>query len=126
VKIAEHVARNAAADLFLDSFPYGAHTTANDALLAGLPVLTRAGETMVSRIAGSQLRATDLPELITTSFAEYETLARRLATDDRQLLSLRQRHAANRHSHALFDMARYARDFEDAMEAIWAERSTLS
>ena len=126
VKIAEHVARNAAADLFLDSFPYGAHTTANDALLAGLPVLTRAGETMVSRIAGSQLRATDLPELITTSFAEYETLARRLATEDRQLLSLRQRLAANRHSHALFDMARYARDFEDAMEAIWVERGTLS
>jgi len=91
-----------------------------------LPVLTRAGETMVSRIAGSQLRATDLPELITTSFAEYETLARRLATEDRQLLSLRQRLAANRHSHALFDMARYARDFEDAMEAIWVERGTLS
>jgi predicted O-linked N-acetylglucosamine transferase (SPINDLY family) len=125
VKVAEHVARNAAADLFLDSFPYGAHTTANDALLAGLPVLTCAGETMVSRIAGSQLHAIGLPELITTSFADYEALALRLATEDKQLLSLRQRLAANRHTHALFDMARYARDFEDAMKAIWAERGAL-
>ena len=126
VKVAEHVARNAAADLFLDSFPYGAHTTANDALLAGLPVLTCAGETMVSRIAGSQLHAIGLPELIATSFPDYEALARRLATEDKVLPSLRQRLAANRHTYPLFDMTRYARDFEHAMEAIWTERSTLS
>jgi predicted O-linked N-acetylglucosamine transferase (SPINDLY family) len=81
---------------------------------------------MVSRIAGSQLHAIGLPELITTSFSDYEALALRLATEDKQLLSLRQRLAANRPTHALFDMARYARDFEDAMEAIWAERGTLS
>ncbi|HTR58090.1 MAG TPA: tetratricopeptide repeat protein [Casimicrobiaceae bacterium] len=120
VPIGEHVARNAAADLFLDSFPYGAHTTANDALLAGLPVLTCAGETMVSRIAGSQLNAIGLPELIATSLADYEALALRLATHPEELAALRHRLAVNRASSPLFDMARYARDFEDAMHRIWA------
>jgi predicted O-linked N-acetylglucosamine transferase (SPINDLY family) len=121
VKITEHVARNAAADLFVDSFPYGAHTTANDALLAGLPVLTCAGETMVSRIAGSQLHAIGLPELVTTSFADYEALALRLAREPELLASYRARLKENRRTHPLFDMTRYARDFEDAMEAVWAE-----
>ena len=121
VPVGEHVARNAAADLFLDTYPYGAHTTANDALLAGLPVLTCAGETLVSRIAGSQLAAIGLPELITGSFAEYEALALELARRPGLLRSYRERLAANRHTTPLFDMARYARDFEDAMERIWAE-----
>jgi predicted O-linked N-acetylglucosamine transferase (SPINDLY family) len=116
-----HVARNAAADLFLDTYPCGAHTTANDALLAGLPVLTCVGETLVSRIAGSQLQAIGLPELITTSFADYEALARKLATEPGLLKSYRERLAANRRTAPLFDMARYARDFEDAMLRIWAE-----
>ena len=115
------MARNATADLFLDTYPYGAHTTANDALLAGLPVLTCAGETLVSRIAGSQLAAIGLPELITGSFAEYEALALELARRPGLLRSYRERLAANRHTTPLFDMARYARDFEDAMESIWAE-----
>jgi len=115
------VARNAAADLFLDSYPYGAHTTANDALLAGLPVITCAGETLASRIAGSQLNAIGLPELITTSFAEYEALALRLATEPGLLDGYRERLRANRYTSPLFDMARYARDFEDAMLRIWAE-----
>ena len=121
VSATEHVARNAAADLFLDSFPYGAHTTANDALLAGLPVLTCAGESMVSRIAGSQLDAIGLSELVTTSLAEYEELALQLATEPKLLASYRQRLAANRGTHALFDMKRYARDFEDAMLRAWQE-----
>ena len=115
------MARNAAADLFLDTYPYGAHTTANDALLAGLPLITCAGDTLVSRIAGSQLTAIGLPELITTGFAEYEALAVKLATQPGLLKSYRERLAANRRSTPLFDMARYARDFEDAMERIWAE-----
>jgi len=122
VSAGEHVALNAAADLFLDSFPYGAHTTANDALLAGLPVLTCAGESMVSRIAGSQLEAIGLPELVTTSLADYEALALRLATDPPLLAGYRRRLAANRATRPLFDMARYARDFEDAMLAIWNEQ----
>jgi predicted O-linked N-acetylglucosamine transferase (SPINDLY family) len=121
VDVAEHVARSAAADLFLDTFPYGAHTTANDALLVGLPVLTCAGETMVSRIAGSQLHAVGLPELVSESLAEYEALALRLATQPELLRALRERLARNRHTHPLFDMERYAHDFADAMERIWAE-----
>jgi predicted O-linked N-acetylglucosamine transferase (SPINDLY family) len=120
VDVAAHVARNAAADLFVDTFPYGAHTTANDALLAGLPVVTCAGETMVSRIAGSQLDAIGLPELVTENLEQYEALALRLATHPEELRSYRARLAANRRTHPLFDMARYARDFEDAMERIWA------
>jgi predicted O-linked N-acetylglucosamine transferase (SPINDLY family) len=121
VSVGAHVARNACADLFLDTYPYGAHTTANDALLAGLPVLTCVGETLVSRIAGSQLAAIGLPELITTSFAEYEALALALATQPGLLQRYRDRLAANRSTTPLFDMARYARDFEDAMERVWTE-----
>ena len=119
--VAAHVARNAAADLFVDTFPYGAHTTANDALLAGLPLLTLAGETLASRIAGSQLAAIGLPELISTSLAEYEALALSLATQPERLTALRARLAENRRRMPLFDMNRYARDFETAMEQAWIE-----
>jgi predicted O-linked N-acetylglucosamine transferase (SPINDLY family) len=120
VQVSRHVARNAAADLFLDTYPYGAHTTANDALLAGLPVLTRVGETLASRIAGSQLQAVGLPELITQSAAGYEALGLKLATEPQLLRGYRERLAANRHSYPLFDMARYARDFEALMLEAWA------
>jgi protein O-GlcNAc transferase len=121
VAVGEHVARHAAADLFVDTYPYGAHTTANDALLAGLPVLTRVGETMVSRIAGAQLQAIGLPELITGTLPEYEALGLELAREPPLLARYRARLAANRHTHPLFDMSRYARDFEEAMERIWEE-----
>jgi predicted O-linked N-acetylglucosamine transferase (SPINDLY family) len=123
VSVGAHVARNAAADLFLDTYPYGAHTTANDALLAGLPVLTCAGDTLVSRIAGSQLAAIGLPELITTSADNYEALALELASRPQLLASLRARLRENRVHAPLFDMARYARDFEDAMERLWSEHA---
>jgi predicted O-linked N-acetylglucosamine transferase (SPINDLY family) len=119
--VGAHVARNAAADLFLDTYPYGAHTTANDALLAGLPLLTLSGETLASRIAGSQLAAIGLPELITPSLAEYEALAWALATQPERLTALRARLAENRRRMPLFDMNRYARDFETAMEQVWIE-----
>jgi predicted O-linked N-acetylglucosamine transferase (SPINDLY family) len=124
VHVGAHVARHACADLFLDTYPYGAHTTANDALLAGLPVLTCVGDTLVSRICGSQLSAISLPELITTSFADYEALALELAQDAALLQGYRARLAANRRTTPLFDMARYARDFEEAMQRIWAEYHT--
>jgi predicted O-linked N-acetylglucosamine transferase (SPINDLY family) len=122
VPVTEHVARNAAANLFLDSYPYGAHTTANDALLAGLPVVTCAGEVMVSRIAASQLQAIGVPELIAESFSDYEALAFRLATEPSLLKMYRERLAVNRRTHPLFDMTRYARDFEDAMLHVWEDR----
>jgi len=119
-----HVARNAAADLFLDTFPYGAHTTANDALLAGLPLVTRIGETLVSRIAGSQLATIGLPELITETLADYEAQALSLATQPTRLAGIRERLAIQRRTMPLFDMAQYARDFEAAMETIWREHAS--
>jgi predicted O-linked N-acetylglucosamine transferase (SPINDLY family) len=125
VPVDEHLARHAVADLFVDTFPYGAHTTTNDALLAGLPVVTCAGQTLVSRIAGSQLHAIGLPELVTHSLAEYEALALRLAREPRTLAALRARLAANRHTHPLFDMARYTRDFEALLLHTWDERHRL-
>ena len=75
----EHLARHRVADLFLDTFPVNAHTTASDALWAGCPLLTLAGQTFVSRVAGSLLRAVGLPELITTSPEDYEAMALQLA-----------------------------------------------
>ncbi|HXX86222.1 MAG TPA: tetratricopeptide repeat protein [Casimicrobiaceae bacterium] len=123
---AQHVARNAAADLFLDTSPYGAHTTTNDALLAGLPVLTCTGETLASRNPGSQLRAIGVPELVTTSFTDYEAKALALAGNPQALAELRDRLARNRYTHPLFDMARYARDFEDGLLEIWKDYATAS
>ena len=117
----EHLARHAAADLLLDTFPYGAHTTTNDALLAGLPVLTCVGETLVTRLAGSQLHAIGLPELVTDNFTDYEALALHLAREPQALAELRARLAANRRTYPLFDMAGYTRDFEDGLEAIWRD-----
>jgi predicted O-linked N-acetylglucosamine transferase (SPINDLY family) len=119
--VERHVARVAAADLLVDSFPYGAHTTANDALLAGVPLVTHAGETLVSRIAGSQLHAIGLPELVTSERAAYEATARRLAQSPGELSRFRARLAANRASFPLFDTARFTRDVEAALLRAWTE-----
>ena len=124
-QVEEHVARHAVADLFLDSYPYGAHTTTNDALLAGLPVVTCAGETLVTRLAGSQLRAIGLSDMVTFSFSDYEALALRLALDREALASVRARIAANRSTWPLFDMARYTRDFEQLLLTAWGQREQL-
>ena len=79
--LAEHLARQKLADLFLDTSPYNAHTTASDALWGGLPVLTCMGETFASRVGASLLRAINLPDLVTESQAEFEQLAVELAHD---------------------------------------------
>jgi protein O-GlcNAc transferase len=115
----QHLARYRLANLFLDTTPYGAHTTASDALWVGCPVLTIVGQTFPTRVAGSLLRTLGLPELITTSFPEYEALALRLAKDPDLLADLRARLAANRTSSGLFDGQRYARDLEDAFRKMW-------
>ena len=81
----EHLARHRLADLFLDTWPYNAHTTASDALWAGLPVLTRTGQSFASRVAASLLTALGLPGLITGSSEDYETLAIALANDPARL-----------------------------------------
>src|SRR5882724_1045585 len=113
-QLSNHLARHRLADLFLDTLPFGAHTTARDALWAGLPVLTCRGDTFVGRIAASQLHAVGLPDLVTDNLDEYEAAALRLTQNPDQLRALRDRLAANRLSHALFDTARLCRHFEAA------------
>lgn len=120
VSIGQHLARHSAADLFLDTFPYNAHTTASDALWAGLPILTRLGETFAARVAASVLTAAGLPELIALSPEAYEQRALELARDPAQLAALRARLWASRTSSPLFDTVRYTRNIERAFEQVWA------
>jgi predicted O-linked N-acetylglucosamine transferase (SPINDLY family) len=116
---AEHLARHRAADLFLDTLPYNAHTTASDALWAGLPVLTRIGESFAGRVAASLLHAMGLPELITASAPQYEELAVNLAADPQRLASMRQKLADNRLQRPLFDTRLFAKHLEAAYEVIY-------
>ena len=109
-----HLARYRAADLFLDTRPYNAHTTASDALWAGLPVLTRIGRSFPARVAASILRAVDLPELVTETDAEYEALAIALANEPERLNLIRQKLAANGSSSPLFSGEAFARNIEKA------------
>ena len=114
----QYLARYTAADLFLDAYPFNAGTTANDALWMGLPVLTRSGRTFASRMAGALLTSLELPELITTTVAEYEERAVQLATDPQLQASLRQRLVNSRETSVLFDSPRFVRDFEDAILSV--------
>lgn len=109
---AEHLARQACADLFLDTWPYNAHATASDALWVGLPVLTRRGEAFAGRVAASLLAALDLPELVTETAEEYEALALALACDPERLKALRAKLAVNRKTMPLFDTTDFARKLE--------------
>ena len=115
---AAYLARHGAADLFLDTNPYNAHATASDALLAGIPVLTFAGEGFHARVAASLLRALDLPELVTESMSAYEARALELAQDAAQLSALRAKLAQNRRSQPLFDTARATQGLETAFLAM--------
>lgn len=115
----EHLARHQLADLFLDTFPYNAHTTASDALWAGLPVLTRLGDAFAGRVAASLLNAVGLPELVTTSKDEYERLALRLATEEGLLSSIKDKLAANRLRSPLFNIDTFARHVETAYERMY-------
>jgi predicted O-linked N-acetylglucosamine transferase (SPINDLY family) len=115
---ADYLARFRLADLFLDTNPFNAGTTASDALWAGLPVLTWAGQTFCSRMAGSLLHAVGLPELVTHSLADYEETAVALATDPARLAQLRARLANNRDTSPLFDTPRFVRDYEDLLASV--------
>jgi len=122
--IARHLARHRQADLFLDTLPVNAHTTACDALWAGLPVLTRIGEAFAGRVAASLLTAIGAPELIARSQSEYEAMAVELAANTDRLAAIRAKLANNRLTTALFDTELYTRDLERAFEAMW-ERHRL-
>lgn len=117
--VEDHLARYRQADLFLDTHPYNAHTTAADALMAGLPVVTYMGNSFPSRVAGSVLNAMGVPELATHSIAEYEALAFQLATQPAQLAEFKARIAANKASFALFDTKGLCFNLESAYIAMW-------
>jgi len=115
----DHLARLRLADLFLDTRICNGHTTASDALWAGLPLLTLQGRHFASRVASSLLSAVDLPELVTHSLQEYEALAVRLARPGNELQALREKLWHNRLTAPLFDTPRFARNLEEAYRQMW-------
>ena len=114
-----YLARLPLADLLLDTLPFNAHTTASDALSAGLPVVTCAGTSFPARVAGSLLQAVGLPELITDNLADYEALSLKLARDPQTLAQVRAKLDRNRHSCPLFDTDRFRRHIESAYSTMW-------
>lgn len=115
---ADHLARHGLADLFLDALPYNAHTTASDALWAGLPLLTLAGEAFAGRVAASLLHALGLTELITHSRKEYEERAIELARDRERLRGIRETLEQRRRTSPLFNTALFARNLEEGFETM--------
>ncbi|HEX3505755.1 MAG TPA: tetratricopeptide repeat protein [Xanthobacteraceae bacterium] len=117
--IADHLARQRQADLFLDTLLYNAHTTASDALWAGVAVVTCLGATFAGRVAASLVRAVGLPELVTESLADYEALALKLAREPEFLAATKAKLAENRKSFPLFDTQRFTHDMEAAYIQMW-------
>ncbi len=119
---ATHLARLAQADLFLDTHVVNAHTTASDALWAGVLLLTWPGESFASRVAASLLTAIGLPECVANGIADYERLAVELALDPQRRQALRERLRANRSTKPLFDTQGYVRALEEQYLGLWAAR----
>jgi predicted O-linked N-acetylglucosamine transferase (SPINDLY family) len=119
IEMERHLARQRVADLFLDTLPCNAHTTASDALSVGLPVVTHMGSTFAGRVAASLLNAVRLPELITTCWTDYEDLALRLATDGKLLADIKAKLAGNRATCPLFDTDRSRTHIEIAYVTMW-------
>jgi len=115
----EHLARHRLADLFLDTLPVNAHTTASDALWTGLPIVTCAGRSFAARVAGSLLHAVGLGELVTTTLQEYERLALSLAREPQRLRGLRAKLLQNRATFPLFDTPRFCKHLEAAYRQMW-------
>lgn len=114
IPLADHLARHRCADLFFDTLPYNAHTTASDALWAGLPVLTLTGKAFAGRVATSLLHAIGLPALVTDTAKDYEQRAVELATVPGALAAIKHKLESNRRSSALFDGSAFARHLETA------------
>ena len=124
VPMSEHLARHKLADLSLDTWPYNLHSTAFEALRCGVPMVSRMGRSFASRVSSSLLKASGLPELITDNPHDYEELVVALALQPERLTAVRQRLAANRLTHPLFDGQRFTRNLEaayvQAMERHWS------
>jgi len=116
VPMDEHLARHKLADLFLDTFTYNAHTTATEALWAGLPVVTKAGKGFSARAAASLLTAADLPELITETEQQYEALIVNLSSNPERLAQVREKLANNIQSSPLFNTERYTKHIENGYQ----------
>ena len=112
---AEHLARHRCADLFLDCFTVNAHTTAIDALYAGLPLVTKAGNDIMSRASASILTSCDMQELITDSEKDFKKLAIKLANDKKKLESINKKLSKNVKNSALFNNKKYVKDFEEKL-----------
>lgn len=115
----DHLARHRLADLFIDTLPYNAHTTASDALWAGLPLVTCTGKSFASRVAGSLLHAIGLSQLVTMNLDDYEALALRLATEPSLLAEVRNALVENRQRFPPFDTDRFRRHIEAAYIRMW-------
>jgi predicted O-linked N-acetylglucosamine transferase (SPINDLY family) len=113
---AEHLGRMQLADLFLDCFTVNAHTTAIDSLWAGVPVITKVGNDIISRASASILTAAGFPQLIANDVAEYKTLALQYASDKASLAGVKKQLAMRKS--ALFDTAGYVKGFEDAVRKV--------
>lgn len=121
VTIADHLARHAHADLFLDTLPYNAHTTCSDALWMGVPVLTCAGDTFAARVASSLLSAAGLPELVTDSLQDYENKARYLADNPAVVATMKQKLLTEKMTSVLFDTKHFAQSLEAIYQTIWQQ-----
>ncbi len=119
VSLPDHLARHRLADLFLDTLPYNAHTTASDALWTGAPVLTQVGETFAGRVAASLLQAIGMPELITSTPKAYEELAVELANSPDKLAAIKRKLAHNRLTTPLFDAGLFTKHIEAAYTMIY-------
>ena len=117
--VPEHLARHKIADLFVDTFPYTAHTTCSDALWSGLPVITRTGQSFASRVAGSLLNAVNLKELITKTEKEYEDLILKLAKNPKQLKEIKNKLKKNRLKEPLFNSKLYTKKIESAYKKVY-------
>lgn len=118
----EHLARQKSADLFLDTYPYNAHTTGSDALWMGLPLITRPGKSFASRVAASLLRSIGMPDLIVPTFGDYEALAVAMAQDPGRLAEIKRRLATQRPASRLFDLERFTRGIEAAFQDMIASK----
>ena len=118
---ADHLARLGLADLFLDTLPYNAHSTAIDALWAGVPLLTVQGNAFAGRVAASALTAANIPELIASSLDAYEALALKLAREPETLAAVRAKLGQARGRCALFNTTRYTRNLEAAYFTMWEQ-----